>query len=152
MSDATLKARLTEAMKAAMRAQDKARLGAIRLIQADIKRVEVDERIEVDDARVLAILDKMVKQRRDSIQQFESAGRTDLVAIEAGELAVIQEFLPRALGEADLELLIDDAMRESGAVAMKDMGKVIAVLKTKFAGQMDFGKASGLVKAALMAS
>lgn len=149
MSDATLKARLTEAMKAAMRAQDKARLGAIRLIQADIKRVEVDERIEVDDARVLAILDKMVKQRRDSIQQFESAGRTDLVQIEAGELAVIQEFLPQALGEAELELLIDDAMRESGAVAMKDMGKVMAILKPQVQGRADMGLVSQRIKARL---
>ena len=147
MSDATLKARLTEAMKAAMRAQDKARLGAIRLIQADIKRVEVDERIEVDDARVLVILDKMVKQRRDSIQQFESAGRMDLVAIEAGELAVIQEFLPQALGEAELELLIDDAMRESGAVAMKDMGKVMAILKPQVQGRADMGLVSQRIKA-----
>ena len=149
MSDATLKARLTEAMKAAMRAQDKARLGAIRLIQADIKRVEVDERIEVDDARVLVILDKMVKQRRDSIQQFESAGRMDLVAIEAGELAVIQEFLPQALGEAELELLIDDAMSESGAVAMKDMGKVMAILKPQVQGRADMGLVSQRIKARL---
>ena len=149
MSDATLKARLTEAMKAAMRAQDKARLGAIRLIQADIKRVEVDERIEVDDARVLVILDKMVKQRRDSIQQFESAGRMDLVAIEAGELAIIQEFLPQALGEAELELLIDDAMRESGAVAMKDMGKVMAILKPQVQGRADMGLVSQRIKARL---
>ena len=149
MSDATLKARLTEAMKAAMRAQDKARLGAIRLIQADIKRVEVDERIEVDDARVLVILDKMVKQRRDSIQQFESAGRLDLVEIEAGELAVIQEFLPQALGEAELELLIDDAMRESGAVAMKDMGKVMAILKPQVQGRADMGVVSQRIKARL---
>ena len=149
MSDAKLKARLTEAMKAAMRAQDKARLGAIRLIQADIKRVEVDERIEVDDARVLVILDKMVKQRRDSIQQFESAGRMDLVAIEAGELAVIQEFLPQALGEAELELLIDDAMRESGAVAMKDMGKVMAILKPQVQGRADMGLVSQRIKARL---
>ena len=149
MSDATLKARLTEAMKAAMRAQEKARLGAIRLIQAEIKRVEVDERIEVDDARVLAILDKMVKQRRDSIQQFESAGRTDLVDIEAGELAVIQEFLPRALGEAELDLLIDDAMRDSGAVAMKDMGKVMAILKPQVQGRADMGLVSQRIKARL---
>ena len=149
MSDATLKTRITEAMKAAMRAQEKARLGAIRLIQADIKRVEVDERIEVDDARVLAILDKMVKQRRDSIQQFESAGRMDLVAIEAGELAVIQEFLPQALGEAELELLIDDAMRESGAVAMKDMGKVMAILKPQVQGRADMGLVSQRIKARL---
>jgi len=149
MSDATLKARLTEAMKAAMRAQEKARLGAIRLIQAEIKRVEVDERIELDDARVLAILDKMIKQRRDSIQQFESAGRTDLVEIEAGELAVIQEFLPQALGEAELELLIDGAMRESGAVAMKDMGKVMAILKPQVQGRADMGLVSQRIKARL---
>ena len=149
MSDATLKARITEAMKAAMRAQEKARLGAIRLIQAEIQRVEVDERIELDDARVLAILDKMVKQRRDSIQQFESAGRMDLVAIEAGELAVIQEFLPQALGEAELELLIDDAMRESGAVAMKDMGKVMAILKPQVQGRADMGLVSQRIKARL---
>ena len=149
MSDATLKARLTEAMKAAMRAQEKARLGAIRLMQAEIKRVEVDERIELDDARVLAILDKMIKQRRDSIQQFESAGRTDLVEIEAGELAVIQEFLPQALGEAELALLIDDAMRESGAVAMKDMGKVMAILKPQVQGRADMGLVSQRIKARL---
>ena len=149
MSDATLKARLTEAMKAAMRAQEKARLGAIRLIQAEIKRVEVDERIELDDARVLAILDKMIKQRRDSIQQFESAGRTDLVDIEAGELAVIQEFLPRALDEAELASLIDDAMRESGAVAMKDMGKVMAILKPQVQGRADMGIVSQRIKARL---
>lgn len=149
MSDATLKARLTEAMKAAMRAQEKARLGAIRLMLAEIKRVEVDERIELDDARVLAILDKMIKQRRDSIQQFESAGRTDLVDIEAGELAVIQEFLPQALGEAELELLIDDAMRESGAVAMKDMGKVMAILKPQVQGRADMGLVSQRIKARL---
>jgi len=149
MSDATLKARLTEAMKAAMRAQEKARLGAIRLIQAEIKRVEVDERIELDDARVLAILDKMIKQRRDSIQQFESAGRTDLVEIEACELAVIQEFLPQALGEAELELLIDGAIRESGAVAMKDMGKVMAILKPQVQGRADMGLVSQRIKARL---
>ena len=148
-STLTLKARLTEAMKAAMRAQEKARLGAIRLIQAEIKRVEVDERIEVDDARVLAILDKMVKQRRDSIQQFESAGRADLVAIEAGELAVIQEFLPQALGEAELESLIDDAVRTSGAVAMKDMGKVMAILKPQVQGRADMGVVSQRIKARL---
>ena len=149
MSDATLKERLTEAMKAAMRAQEKFRLGAIRLIQAEIQRVEVDERIAVDDARVLAILDKMIKQRRDSIQQFESAGRLDLVEIEAGELAVIQEFLPQALGEAELELLIDDAMHASGAVAMKDMGKVMAILKPQVQGRADMGVVSQRIKARL---
>ena len=149
MSDATLKERLTEAMKAAMRAQEKFRLGAIRLIQAEIQRVEVDERIAVDDARVLAILDKMIKQRRDSIQQFESAGRLDLVEIEAGELAVIQEFLPQALGEAELELLIDGAMHASCAVAMKDMGKVMAILKPQVQGRADMGVVSQRIKARL---
>ena len=149
MSDATLKERLSEAMKAAMRAQEKFRLGAIRLIQAEIQRVEVDERIAVDDARVLAILDKMIKQRRDSIQQFESAGRLDLVEIEAGELAVIQEFLPQALGEAELELLIDGAMLASGAVAMKDMGKVMAILKPQVQGRADMGVVSQRIKARL---
>ena len=149
MSDATLKTRITEAMKAARRAQEKARLGAIRLIQAEIQRIEVDERIELDDARVLAILDKMIKQRRDSIQQFESAGRTDLVEIEAGELAVIQEFLPQALGEAELALLIDEAMRESAAVAMKDMGKVMAILKPQVQGRADMGLVSQRIKARL---
>lgn len=149
MSDAPLKERLTEAMKAAMRTQEKFRLGAIRLIQAEIQRVEVDERIAVDDARVLAILDKMIKQRRDSIQQFESAGRLDLVEIEAGELAVIQEFLPQALGEAELELLIDGAMHASGAVAMKDMGKVMAILKPQVQGRADMGVVSQRIKARL---
>lgn len=149
MAETTLKARITEAMKAAMRAHEKARLGAIRLIQADIKRVEVDERIEVDDARVLAILDRMVKQRRDSIQQFEKAGRDDLVQIEAAELVVIQEFLPRALEPAELEQMIDAAVRESGATSMKDMGKVMAILKPQVQGRADMGAVSQHIKARL---
>lgn len=149
MGETTLKARITEAMKAAMRAHEKARLGAIRLIQADIKRVEVDERIEVDDARVLAILDRMVKQRRDSIQQFEKAGRDDLVQIEAAELVVIQEFLPRALEPAELEQMIDAAVRESGATSMKDMGKVMAILKPQVQGRADMGAVSQQIKARL---
>jgi uncharacterized protein YqeY len=149
MAETTLKARITEAMKAAMRAHEKARLGAIRLIQADIKRVEVDERIEVDDARVLAILDRMVKQRRDSIQQFEKAGRDDLVQIEAAELVVIQEFLPRALEPAELEQMIDAAVRESGATSMKDMGKVMAILKPQVQGRADMGAVSQQIKARL---
>jgi len=149
MSENTLKARLTEAMKAAMRAHEKARLGAIRLIQAEIKRVEVDERIDVDDARVLAILDRMVKQRRDSIQQFHDAGREDLVQVEAGELAVIQEFLPRALDESELASLIDEAVRESGATSMKDMGKVMAILKPRVQGRADMGSISQRIKSRL---
>lgn len=149
MSQATLKARITEAMKAAMRAHEKARLGAIRLIQSEIKRVEVDERIEVDDARVLAILDRMVKQRRDSIEQFRAAGREDLVEIEAGELVVIQEFLPQPLDAAELEALIDAAVRESSAVSMKDMGRVMAILKPRVQGRADMGLVSQRIKARL---
>ena len=149
MSEATLKARITEAMKAAMRAQEKARLGAIRLIQAEIKRVEVDERIEVDDARVLTILDRMVKQRRDSIQQFRAANREDLVEIEAGELAVIQDFMPQPLDAAELEALIDAAVRDSSAASMKDMGRVMAILKPKVQGRADMGLVSQRIKARL---
>ena len=150
MSDDTLlKTRITEAMKAAMRAQEKARLGAIRLIQAEIKRVEVDERIEVDDARVLTILDRMVKQRRDSIQQFRAANREDLVEIEAGELAVIQDFMPQPLDAAELEALIDAAVRDSSAASMKDMGRVMAILKPKVQGRADMGLVSQRIEARL---
>ncbi len=144
-----LKARITEAMKAAMRAREKARLGAIRLIQSEIKRVEVDERIDADDARVLAILDRMVKQRRDSIQQFRAANREDLVEIEAGELAVIQDFMPQSLDATELEALIDAAVRESSATSMKDMGRVMALLKPKVQGRADMGLVSQRIKARL---
>ncbi|MBK8307080.1 MAG: GatB/YqeY domain-containing protein [Gammaproteobacteria bacterium] len=149
MSASALKTRITEAMKAAMRAQDKPRRDAIRLIQAEIKRIEVDERIELDDARVLAILDKMVKQRRDSIQQFEKAARQDLIDIEAIEIAVIQDFLPRALEPAEIDALVDAALRESGASEMKDMGKVMALLKPQVQGRADMGMVSQRIKARL---
>ncbi len=149
MTGTTLKLRITEAMKAAMRAHEKTRLGAIRLIQSEIKRVEVDERIEVDDARVLAILDRMVKQRRDSIEQFRAAGREDLVEIEAGEVAVIQEFMPQPLDAAEIEALIDAAVRESGATTMKDMGRAMAILKPKVQGRADMGLISQRIKARL---
>lgn len=149
MSESALKTRITEAMKAAMRAQDKPRRDAIRLIQAEIKRIEVDERIELDDARVLAILDKMVKQRRDSIQQFEKAGRQDLIDIEATEIAVIQDFLPRALEPAEIDALVETALRESGASEMKDMGKVMALLKPQVQGRADMGVVSQRIKARL---
>ncbi len=148
MSD-TLKAQITAAMKDAMRAKDKERLGAIRLIQAEIKRIEVDERIDVDDARVLAILDKMVKQRRDSINQYQDAGRQELADKEQAEIDVIQEFLPEALGEDELSTMIEAAIAESGAESMRDMGKVMAVLKPKIQGRADVGAVSGLVKAKL---
>ncbi|WP_461516559.1 GatB/YqeY domain-containing protein [Porticoccus sp.] len=148
MSD-TLKAQITAAMKDAMRAKEKERLGAIRLIQAEIKRIEVDERIDVDDARVLAILDKMVKQRRDSINQYQDAGRQELADKEQAEIDVIQEFLPEALSEDELSTMIEAAIAESGAETMRDMGKVMAVLKPKIQGRADVGAVSGLVKAKL---
>lgn len=146
MSEESLKARIMDAMKAAMRAQDKPRRDAIRLIQAEIKRIEVDERIEVDDARVLAILDKMLKQRRDSIQQFAQANRQDLIAIEEIEIAVIQDFLPRALDATEIDALISAAIAESGASEMKDMGKVMAILKPQVQGRADMGAVSQQIK------
>lgn len=148
MSD-SLKAQITEAMKDAMRAKEKERLGAIRLIQAEIKRIEVDERIEVDDARVLAILDKMVKQRRDSIKQYQDANRPELADKEQAEIDVIQTFLPEALSDGELSAMIDVAIAESGAESMRDMGKVMGVLKPKIQGRADVGAVSGLVKAKL---
>ena len=149
MTETTLKHRITEAMKDAMRAKDKQRLGAIRLILADIKRIEVDERIEVDDTRVLAILDKMNKQRRDSIAQFDAAGRDDLSAQEHAELAVIAEFLPAALSEQELDELIAEAITKSQAESMRDMGKVMGLLKPQLQGRADIGAVSQQVKARL---
>ncbi|MFY9332963.1 MAG: GatB/YqeY domain-containing protein [Porticoccaceae bacterium] len=145
----SLKLQLTDAMKAAMRAKDKPRLGAIRLILSEVKRIEVDERIELDDARMLVLLDKMTKQRRDSIAQYESAGRQELADIEIAEIAVIQEFLPVALTDAEIAELIQQAVVESGAESMRDMGKVMAVIKPKIQGRADGGAVSNLVKAAL---
>ena len=149
MADSPLKARLTEAMKSAMRAQEKARLSAIRLILADIKRIEVDERIDIDDARVLVILDKMAKQRRDSISQYRAANRDDLADAEAFELTVIADFLPQPLTEAELAALIDQAVADSGATGAADMGKVMAILKPQLQGRADMAAASKLVKAKL---
>lgn len=149
MTEATLKARINDAMKAAMRARDKPRLGAIRLIQAEIKRIEVDERIDVDDDRLLVVLDKMCKQRRDSIQQYESAGRDELAEQERQEIAVIQEFLPAQLSEAELTALIDTAIAATGASSMQDMGKVMGQLKPKVQGRADMGEVSRLIKAKL---
>jgi uncharacterized protein YqeY len=149
MTEPTLKLRLTEAMKNALRAQEKQRLGAIRLILAEINRIEVDERIEIDDARVLAVLDKMSKQRRDSIAQFQAAGRDDLVAIEAFEITVLEQFLPQRLSEAELTALIDEALTTSGARTMADMGKVMAALKPLVQGRADMAAVSKLIKARL---
>jgi len=144
-----LKQRLTNEMKDAMRAKDKQRLSTIRLILAELKRIEVDERIELDDNRVLAVLDKMNKQRRDSIAQFEAAGREDLAAIERFELEVISTFLPAALTEDEIKSLISEAIADTQASSMADMGKVMALIKPKAQGRADMGQISKLIKSQL---
>ena len=136
-------------MKEAMKARAKERLATIRLIQAEFKRVEVDERIEIDDARALAIMDKMVKQRRDSISQFESAGRDELAAIERAEISVIQEFLPQQLSEDEILAIIDDALSGIDATGMAAMGPLMGLIKPKLQGRADMGAVSKLVKAKL---
>ena len=146
MSEESLKDQLSTAMKAAMRAREKERLGTIRLIQAAIKQIEVDERIEVDDARVLQILDKMAKQRRESIDQYANANRQDLVDKEQAELEIIQEFLPAALSDAEIDQAITDALAESGASSMQEMGKVMALLKPKLQGRADMSAVSAKIK------
>ena len=146
MSDQPLTATIKEAMKAAMKARDKERLGTIRLIQAEFKRIEVDERIDVDDARALAVLDKMVKQRRDSAQQYSDAGREELAAVENAEIAVLQEFLPAQLSEAELVAMVDAAIAASGATGMQAMGPVMGQLKPQLQGRADIGAVSKLVK------
>ncbi|MFN2330117.1 MAG: GatB/YqeY domain-containing protein [Chromatocurvus sp.] len=151
MSDTPLADTIRAAMKDAMRARDKDRLGTIRLIQSEFKRIEVDERVLVDDARALAVLDKMVKQRRDSQSQYEDAGRQELADKEAAEIAVIQEFLPRQLSEAELDTLIDEAIASSGAGGMQAMGAVMAELKPKLQGRANMGAVSQRVKAKLNA-
>lgn len=145
----SLKQQLTGAMKDAMRSKDKERLSAVRLILAEVKRIEVDERIEIDDERMLSLLDKMVKQRRDSIAQYESAGRMELAEVEIAEINVIQDFLPTALTEAEIEELIQQAIADTGAESMRDMGKVMGIIKPKIQGRADAGAVSGLVKKAL---
>ncbi|MEX1668121.1 GatB/YqeY domain-containing protein [Zhongshania guokunii] len=149
MADQTLKQALSDAMKTAMRAKDKARLSAVRLILADIKRIEVDERIDVDDARVLAVLDKMLKQRRDSISQYDGAGRVDLADQERFEMDVIQSFLPTPLSDAELDALISAAIASTGADSIKNMGQVVAILKPQVQGRADMGMVSQKVKSQL---
>lgn len=141
--------RIKEDMKAAMKGGNKARLGVIRLILSAIKQVEVDERIVLDNERVIQVLDKMLKQRRESIRQYAEAGRQDLVAIEEAEIPVIQDFLPQALTETEIDLMVKDAVAESGAESVKDMGKVMALLKTKMQGRADMSAVSNKIKAAL---
>jgi uncharacterized protein YqeY len=134
------------AMKDAMRAKEKERLATIRLIQAEFKRVEVDERIELDDDRVIAILDKMVKQRRDSVRQYLDAGRDDLASVESGEIEIIQTFLPAPLTDDEISAMIDTAIAETGAESMRDMGKVVGMLKAPMQGRADMAVVSKLVK------
>ena len=141
--------RIKEDMKASMKGGDKTRLGVIRLILAAIKQVEVDERIQLDNDRVILVLDKMLKQRRESIKQFADAGRHDLVAIEEAEVLVIQDFLPQALAEEEIDAMVNDAVIESGAESVKDMGKVMSLLKAKIQGRADMSIVSVKIKAAL---
>ena len=145
----SLKQRLTDDMKAAMKGGDKGSLGVIRLVNAAIKQKEVDERIELDDAAVLAVLEKMVKQRKDSVSQYEGAGREDLAAIERAEIVVIERYLPAKLDEAAILAAIDAAIAQTGASGAADMGKLMGVLKPKLAGQADMGQVSALVKRGL---
>jgi len=145
----SLKGNITDDMKTAMKAGDKDRLKVVRLILAGIKQVEVDNRTELDDAGVLSVLDKMVKQRRDSVDQFKKGGRDDLADIELGEIAVLEAYLPEQLGEAELDALIDAAIAATGAESIRDMGKVMGQIKAKAAGRADMGAVGAKVKARL---
>lgn len=144
-----LKTKLTDAMKDAMRAQDKERLGAIRLATAAIKQIEVDERVELDDARVLAVLEKMIKQRRESVTAFEAGGRPELAAKETAEIAVLQGFLPAQLSDAEIDALIIAAIAEVGAKEPRDMGKVMNALRPQISGRAETGAVSQKIKAKL---
>jgi uncharacterized protein YqeY len=145
----SLKARITEDMKTAMRAKDSARLGAVRLLQAAIKQREVDERIELDDMQVIEAIEKMLKQRRDSISQYEAANRHDLADVEKYEVSVLKEYLPQALTEAEIDGLLEQVVQETAASGIKDMGKVMAAIKPLVVGRADMGKISGLIKSRL---
>ena len=145
----TLKERLTEDMKSAMKGAEKQRLSTIRMAQAAIKQREVDERIALDDAQVLAVLEKMIKQRKESIVQFEQGGRADLAAQERAEIELLQTYMPAQLSPAELDTLIRDAIAASGAVSVKEMGKVMGIVKSKAAGRADMGAVSARIKAAL---
>src|SRR5512140_782818 len=147
----SLKAKITEDMKAAMRAKDAARLSAIRLLLAAMKQREVDERIELSDADILAIIEKMLKQRRDSVTQYEAGGRQDLADVEKFEIEVLSGYMPQQLSDADIEAEVAAAVAAVGAKGMQDMGKVMAILKPKLAGRADMAKVSSLVKARLSA-
>lgn len=145
----SLKERITQDMKDAMRSGEKERLGVIRMLQAAIKQREVDERIVLDDPQVLAVIEKMIKQRREAIAQFEAGGRTDLAEKENAEAKLLQAYLPEQLSPAELESLVASAIAETGAASVKDMGKVMGVVKTRAAGRADMGAVSALIKAKL---
>lgn len=144
-----MRARISSELKTAMKAGDKAKVATLRLINAAIQSAEIEARKALDDAGVLSVMTKMVKQRRDSIAQYTSGGRPDLAAAEQAEIAIIEAYLPQQMDEAAVTAAIAEAVKETGAASAKDMGKVMGVLKAKYAGQMDFQKASALVKAAL---
>ena len=148
----TLKAQISEDMKSTMKAGDKDRLKVLRLMLAAIQQIEVDKRIELDDSSVLGVLDKMVKQRRDSISQFKNGGREDLADIELAEIAVLKTYLPEQLGEAELNKIIDQAIKDSGAESIRDMGNVMGQVKAKAAGRADMGAVSAKVKERLGAA
>ncbi len=148
-SESVLKQRINEDMKSAMRAADKRRLGTIRLLMAAIKQREVDERIVLDDTQVIAVIEKMIKQRRDSISQYEAAGRQELADQEIYEIEVLQAYMPAALSETEVDTLIEAAIAHAGAVSAKDMGKVMAVLKPQMQGRADMGQVGAKVKAKL---
>lgn len=145
----SLKSRIQEDMKSAMRAAAKERLGTIRMLMAAIKQREVDERIELDDGQILAVIDKMVKQRRESITQFEAGGRKDLVAKESEELKLLSDYLPAQLSDAELDALISEAIASTGASSIKDMGKVMGLIKSKAQGRADMGAVGARIKAKL---
>jgi uncharacterized protein len=149
MADSTLKVRIQDDVKAAMRSKDKDRLGTLRLITAAIKQKEVDERIDMDDAAIISVLEKMVKQRKDSISQYTQAGRDDLAAKEQIELELIQTYLPEQMSEAEITAVIDKAIADTGASSMKDMGKLMGIIKPQVAGKADMGLVSKLVKSKL---
>jgi uncharacterized protein len=145
----TLKQQLTEDMKTAMRGGDKHRLGVVRLILAAVKQREVDERIELDDVQILSVLEKMLKQRKDSVTQYAAANREDLAEVERAEMVVIEAYLPATLDDTEVEAMIDAAIAETGATTARDMGKVVAAVKAKAAGRADMGQVSARIKARL---
>lgn len=149
MSISALQTQIKDAVKASMRAKEKARTGTLRLVMAEFKRIEVDERIELDDARVLLVLDKMLKQRRDSIEQYTKADRPELADIEKAESAIIQEFMPQPLTSDEIDKLVIDAIAKTGATEMRDMGKVMGIIKPQAQGRVDMSDVSRRIKAQL---